>query len=94
MKWIALIAILMLAAGCARDRVKLPDVVHVEVPVPVRPVPPDVLLACGLEPPGFRFYDHEGHALIHKNDHQAFQAWINRKNQCLQAWRNWSEPMP
>lgn len=92
-KLIPLLAGLLLLAGC-QTTAKLPKTVQVEIPVYVRPVPPEALVQCGKEPADFRFYSHpdSNDVFILEKDQPKFQAWVNRKNQCLQAWRNWSQP--
>lgn len=80
-------------AGCSVAAPRV-ETVTVEVPVPVREVPPDALVACGHERPQFRFYDTSpatGDVLIRKDDQPAFRAWVEDKTRCISAWQEWTK---
>lgn len=80
-----------LVCGCATPMpVQVP--VIVKVPVVTKPIVPSALQACGHEAPGFKFGQLPGDdAVIAKKDQSAFQNWIEKKSDCIQAWEAWAK---
>lgn len=86
----------MLAAalcGCAGTPTHTVKTVVVKVPVATKMVAPDVLLACGHKEPAFKFSPgaQPDEIVIAPKDQPAFQAWIEDKNRCIDAWRAWAQ---
>ncbi len=95
MKPLICLSVAGLIAGCATTKqVPVVKTVRVEVPVIVQAQPPASLLACGSAKPEFRFYapaDGSKDVLILEKDQPAFQAWINEKMRCIDAWQEWAK---
>lgn len=88
------LAIIGCMAGCTDTAVKPQTTIEVKVPVPTKEKAPAELLACGHDAPGFTFKSPapgSDDVLILKEDQPAFQAWINGKNVCIQAWQEWAQ---
>lgn len=89
-------AALLFSAGCSKAIKPEPVVktVTVNVPVPLRVIPPKALAECGQEKPEFRFYDTNpvtGDVVIRKEDQPKFRAWVEQKTNCIRGWREWSK---
>jgi len=94
--WV-MFALLLLAfglSGCS-SKPALVRTVEVKVPVYIVPAPPAALAACGEIKPGFRFYSPSPTSkdvLILEKDQLAFQRWVEEKNRCIKAWKEWGKP--
>lgn len=79
-----------LLTGCASPKV-IYKTERVEVPVPVMPVAPPELAACGSEAPGFKFYkDAQGNLIVIPQDQEAYRRWTEARTRCIRAWRAWA----
>lgn len=74
--------------GCAGNPKVIYKTERVEVPVPVMPVAPPELAACGSEAPGFKFYkDAQGNLIVIPQDQDAYRRWNEARTRCIKAWR-------
>lgn len=79
--------------GCVQEKtIRVP--VEVKVPVPVKVAPPPSLVDCGREKPDFLFYkpnDPRYSAALKPQDTPKLRAWVDARQNCLDAWRAFYE---